>query len=78
MPILPLTTPSNGNLGLFNISQVSYKQNNEKLSDEEHNKASLAPTMVGIHAITIEIIHPPPDIRNIVEKNLVEDFGDSH
>ncbi|KAG2705168.1 hypothetical protein I3760_05G039900 [Carya illinoinensis] len=40
----------------------------ERPSNEEQNKANLAPATVATHTRTIGIIHPPPDIRTIVDK----------
>lgn len=68
-PILPLPAPpSDGNLGPLPLSQVSEQQKDEKPSNEEQNKSNSAPASVATHTRTIGIIHPPPDIRNIVDK----------
>ncbi|XP_061355455.1 probable splicing factor 3A subunit 1 [Gastrolobium bilobum] len=64
LPILPLPAPpSDGNLGPLPLSQVTEEKNDEKPSREEQIKASVA-----THTRTIGIIHPPPDIRTIVDK----------
>lgn len=69
LPILPLPAPPpDGNLGPLPISQVSDEQKDESPSTEEQNKANSAPTTVATHTRTIGIIHPPPDIRTIVDK----------
>lgn len=68
LPILPLPAPpADGNLGPLPESQVT----EERISNEEQNKsnsASAAPATVATHTRTIGIIHPPPDIRTIVDK----------
>lgn len=67
-PILPLPAPpSDGNIGPLPPSQVSEQQEDEKPS-EEQNKTNSTPASVATHTRTIGIIHPPPDIRNIVDK----------
>ncbi|KAJ4973683.1 hypothetical protein NE237_006857 [Protea cynaroides] len=64
LPILPLPAPpSDGNLGPLPPAQVP-----EKPVDEEQNKANSIPAPVATHTRTIGIIHPPPDIRTIVDK----------
>ncbi|KAB1216618.1 putative splicing factor 3A subunit 1 [Morella rubra] len=69
LPILPLPAPPpDGNLGPLPISQVTDEQKDESPSTEEQNKANSAPTTVATHTRTIGIIHPPPDIRTIVDK----------
>lgn len=69
LPILPLPAPPlDGNLGPLPASQVSDEQQDETPSNEEQNKANLAPSTVATHTRTIGIIHPPPDIRTIVDK----------
>lgn len=71
LPILPLPAPpSDGNLGPLPASQVSEQSDDEmKIETEDQNKAnSVPPTSVATHTRTIGIIHPPPDIRNIVDK----------
>ncbi|KAK9290688.1 hypothetical protein L1049_008862 [Liquidambar formosana] len=69
LPILPLPAPpSDGNLGPLPLSQVVEQPDDEKLATEEQDKANSAPTSVATHTRTIGIIHPPPDIRNIVDK----------
>ncbi|KAF5448545.1 hypothetical protein F2P56_029066 [Juglans regia] len=69
LPILPLPAPpSDGNLGPLPASQVSDVEMDERPSNEEQNKANSAPATVATHTRTIGIIHPPPDIRTIVDK----------
>jgi splicing factor 3A subunit 1 len=66
---LPLPAPPlDGNLGPLPASQVSDEQQDETTSNDEQNKANLAPSTVATHTRTIGIIHPPPDIRTIVDK----------
>lgn len=60
--------PSDGDLGPLPPSQVSEKYTQEKPSNEEQTNANAAPASVATHTRTIGIIHPPPDIRNIVDK----------
>lgn len=68
MPILPLPAPpSNGDLGPLPPAQVREKQE-DKVAKEEQEKANSTPASVATHTRTIGIIHPPPDIRNIVDK----------
>ncbi|KAK6919110.1 Ubiquitin-like domain [Dillenia turbinata] len=65
LPILPLPAPpSDGNLGPLPASQVPEQPKEEKPEQEDQNKV----TRVATHTRTIGIIHPPPDIRNIVDK----------
>ncbi|KAK8657501.1 hypothetical protein V6N13_035733 [Hibiscus sabdariffa] len=65
IPILPLPAPpSDGDLGPLPPSQLPESQDEETPSNEEQNKIS----SVATHTRTIGIIHPPPDIRNIVDK----------
>ncbi|KAK6919634.1 SWAP/Surp [Dillenia turbinata] len=65
LPILPLPAPpSNGNLGPLPASQVPEQPKEDKPEQEDQNKV----TRVATHTRTIGIIHPPPDIRNIVDK----------
>ncbi|KAA8544699.1 hypothetical protein F0562_019454 [Nyssa sinensis] len=74
LPILPLPAPpSDGNLGPIPPSQVPEQSNDENNleTQEDQNKASKpnsASASVATHTRTIGIIHPPPDIRNIVDK----------
>lgn len=69
-PILPLPAPpEDGDLGPLPQSQVIKEDNDIYNSNgEEQNKANSAPVSVATHTRTIGIIHPPPDIRNIVDK----------
>ncbi|KAL1296024.1 hypothetical protein HN51_056807 [Arachis hypogaea] len=67
LPILPLPAPpSDGNLGPLPESQLPQDDR------EEENKSNSAPppppATVATHTRTIGIIHPPPDIRTIVDK----------
>ncbi|WOH13324.1 hypothetical protein DCAR_0832833 [Daucus carota subsp. sativus] len=67
-PILPLPAPPiDGNLGPLPPSEL---QDREILDDieEEARQASSASVSVATHTKTIGLIHPPPDIRTIVEK----------
>lgn len=71
LPILPLPAPpSDGNLGPLPPSQVQEepKDENSQKSEEEANNLNSPPASVATHTRTIGIIHPPPDIRNIVDK----------
>lgn len=69
LPILPLPAPpSDGNLGPLPESQVPAEQQDERASDDGQNRANSAPSTVASHTRTIGIIHPPPDIRTIVDK----------
>ncbi|KAI3921104.1 hypothetical protein MKX01_036083 [Papaver californicum] len=68
LPILPLPAPpSDGNLGPIPLSQVTAE------NSPPHDNVSSAtppppPASVATHTRTIGIIHPPPDIRTIVDK----------
>ncbi|KAA8534488.1 hypothetical protein F0562_032005 [Nyssa sinensis] len=74
LPILPLPAPPlDGNLGPIPLSQVPEQSNDEKKPDTEEDqdkatKLPSAPASIATHTRTIGIIHPPPDIRNIVDK----------
>ncbi|KAE9465443.1 hypothetical protein C3L33_02647, partial [Rhododendron williamsianum] len=70
LPILPLPAPpTDGNLGPLPASQVSEQSDDEmKIETEDQNKVNSVPASVATHTRTIGIIHPPPDIRNIVDK----------
>ncbi|GKV39254.1 hypothetical protein SLEP1_g47058 [Rubroshorea leprosula] len=69
LPILPLPAPpSDGNLGPLPASQLPEETEEDKSTNEEQNKAKLAPASVATHTRSIGIIHPPPDIKNIVDK----------
>ncbi|KAJ0257005.1 splicing factor 3A subunit 1 [Hirschfeldia incana] len=66
MKILPLEAPpTDGNLGPLPPSQLTDQEAEEK---ELQNSSIQAPESVATHTRTIGIIHPPPDIRSIVEK----------
>lgn len=70
-PILPLPAPpSDGNLGPLPLSQLAEQPRDETREAEEQTKSSLAPASVATHTKTIGIIHPPTDIRNIVDKTV--------
>ncbi|XP_010691054.2 probable splicing factor 3A subunit 1 [Beta vulgaris subsp. vulgaris] len=65
MSILPLPAPpEDGDLGPRPPAQLPSDDENK---EEDQNQAS-KPTSVATHTRTIGIIHPPPDIRNIVDK----------
>ncbi|CAI8619957.1 unnamed protein product [Vicia faba] len=68
LPILPLPAPPiDGNLGPLpeaQLTQEEVEERNERSSVEE----VAAPTSIATHTRTIGIIHPPPDIRTIVDK----------
>ncbi|KAB2625872.1 hypothetical protein D8674_017532 [Pyrus ussuriensis x Pyrus communis] len=65
--ILPLPAPPfDGDLGPRPESQVTELNQDEKQLDEELSKANS--TSVATHTRAIGIIHPPSDIRNIVDK----------
>ncbi|XP_048423723.1 probable splicing factor 3A subunit 1 [Pyrus x bretschneideri] len=65
--ILPLPAPpSDGDLGPLPESQVTELSQDENQLNEELSKANS--TSVATHTRAIGIIHPPPDIRNIVDK----------
>ncbi|XP_028796540.1 probable splicing factor 3A subunit 1 [Neltuma alba] len=67
LPILPLPAPpSDGNLGPRPEAQLPEEREDEKSSKEEEAKSNS--TSVATHTRTIGIIHPPPDIRTIVDK----------
>ncbi|KAF7149108.1 hypothetical protein RHSIM_Rhsim03G0093900 [Rhododendron simsii] len=70
LPILPLPAPpTDGNLGPLPASQVSEQSDDEmKIETEDQNNVNSVPASVATHTRTIGIIHPPPDIRNIVDK----------
>ncbi|KAF6160806.1 hypothetical protein GIB67_036007 [Kingdonia uniflora] len=68
-PILPLPAPPiDGNLGPLPLTQLT---DNPSPQTNEESKSSATPvvaTSVATHTRTIGIIHPPPDIRTIVDK----------
>ncbi|KAL7594413.1 hypothetical protein Lser_V15G29820 [Lactuca serriola] len=67
LPILPLPAPpSDGNLGPLPPSQVQDEPMPE--AEDDQNKSNSAPASIATHTRTIGIIHPPPDIRIIVDK----------
>ncbi|GJV51571.1 probable splicing factor 3A subunit 1 [Tanacetum coccineum] len=71
LPILPLPAPpSDGDLGPLPPSQLQYDPRDEQMqeAEDEQNKSSSAPASIATHTRTIGIIHPPPDIRTIVDK----------
>ncbi|XP_076959177.1 putative splicing factor 3A subunit 1 [Bidens hawaiensis] len=70
-PILPLPAPpADGDLGPLPPSQVENDSKDEQMQDADdgQNKSCSAPASVATHTRTIGIIHPPPDIRTIVDK----------
>ncbi|KAJ4879325.1 putative splicing factor 3A subunit 1 [Raphanus sativus] len=67
--ILPLDAPpTDGNLGPLPPSQLTDQEIEERALQSEQNSSNQAPESVATHTRTIGIIHPPPDIRSIVEK----------
>ncbi|KAK4797221.1 hypothetical protein SAY86_029547 [Trapa natans] len=67
--ILPLPAPpEDGNLGILPPSQVQEQRNDESPENGDNDKDNSVPATVATHTRTIGIIHPPPDIRNIVDK----------
>ncbi|KAK0592974.1 hypothetical protein LWI29_028444 [Acer saccharum] len=67
LPILPLPAPPpDGDLGPLPPSQVTEQQKEEIPVSEEQSKANSTPASVATHTTTIGIIHPTPDIRNII------------
>ncbi|CAH2037681.1 unnamed protein product [Thlaspi arvense] len=67
--ILPLEAPPvDGNLGPLPPSQLTDQEVEERELQSEQNISNRAPESVATHTRTIGIIHPPPDIRTIVEK----------
>ncbi|XP_020588058.1 probable splicing factor 3A subunit 1 [Phalaenopsis equestris] len=67
-PILTLPAPpSDGDLGPIPLSQVSEDSRDEKGNSVPEPPAP-PPSSVATHTRTIGIIHPPPDIRMIIEK----------
>ncbi|URE29904.1 splicing factor 3A subunit [Musa troglodytarum] len=69
-PILPLPAPpSDGNLGPTPPAQVSNDAPANKPQEEKGQPPpALAAAPVATHTRTIGIIHPPPDIRVIIDK----------
>ncbi|KAI3668949.1 hypothetical protein L6452_40166 [Arctium lappa] len=71
LPILPLPAPpADGDLGPLPPSQVQNDSKDEHMQDAENdqNKSKIIPASIATHTRTIGIIHPPPDIRTIVDK----------
>ncbi|WZZ80320.1 hypothetical protein YC2023_100892 [Brassica napus] len=69
MQILPLEAPpTDGNLGPLPPSQLTDQEIEERELQSEQTRSNQAPESVATHTRTIGIIHPPPDIRSIVEK----------
>ncbi|XP_058090326.1 probable splicing factor 3A subunit 1 [Magnolia sinica] len=67
LPILPLPAPpSDGNLGPLPLSQVTEERPKDQPTSAESENS--APAAVATHTRTIGIIHPPPDVRTIVDK----------
>ncbi|CAA7032536.1 unnamed protein product [Microthlaspi erraticum] len=68
-PILPLEAPpTDGNLGPLPPSQLTDQEIEERELQAQQNSSNQARVAVATHTKTIGIIHPPPDIRSIVEK----------
>ncbi|KAL4590801.1 hypothetical protein LXL04_003744 [Taraxacum kok-saghyz] len=70
LPILPLPAPpTDGNLGPLPPSQVQDQHMQEPENDRNNNyNSNSAPASIATHTRTVGIIHPPPDIRTIVDK----------
>lgn len=71
LPILPIAAPpSDGDLGALPASQLQYNPRGEQTheAEDEQNKSNSTPASIATHTRTIGIIHPPPDIRTIVDK----------
>ncbi|XP_042020999.1 probable splicing factor 3A subunit 1 [Salvia splendens] len=74
LPILPLPAPpEDGNLGPLPASQVTEDSDDEKNLENEDQKMAIdkpssAPLSVATHTRSIGVIHPPIDIRTIVDK----------
>ncbi|XP_008785884.2 probable splicing factor 3A subunit 1 [Phoenix dactylifera] len=67
--ILPLPAPpSDGNLGPIAPAQITDENKDDKKLKEQPPAAAAPPAPVATHTRTIGIIHPPPDIRMIIEK----------
>ncbi|XP_031494405.1 probable splicing factor 3A subunit 1 [Nymphaea colorata] len=60
--------PSDGNLGPLPAAQVAEESPDKAAQPQDQKPANAAPAPVATHTKTIGIIHPPPDIRNIVDK----------
>ncbi|KAH9605163.1 hypothetical protein KSS87_023018 [Heliosperma pusillum] len=64
-PILPLPAPpTDGDLGPLPLSQLPAED--DKQNDDQNEVVK--PSSVATHTRRIGIIHPPPDIRNIIDK----------
>ncbi|PNY01574.1 putative splicing factor 3A subunit 1-like protein, partial [Trifolium pratense] len=69
LPILPLPAPPvDGNLGPLPEAQLIQEGVNERNEYEKSSIEEVVPTTIATHTKTIGIIHPPPDIRAIVDK----------
>ncbi|PWA76466.1 Pre-mRNA splicing factor PRP21-like protein [Artemisia annua] len=71
LPILPIAAPpSDGDLGPLPPSQLQYNPRGEQTqeAEDEQNKSNSTPASIATHTRAIGIIHPPPDIRTIVDK----------
>ncbi|KAL1822365.1 hypothetical protein ACET3Z_009143 [Daucus carota] len=67
-PILPSPAPPiDGNLGPLPPSELQDREIHD-IEEKEARQASSASVSVATHTKTIGLIHPPPDIRTIVEK----------
>ncbi|XP_050373101.1 probable splicing factor 3A subunit 1 [Argentina anserina] len=60
--------PTDGNLGPLPLTQLTEVKSEETELNEELDRADAPPASVATHTRTIGIIHPPPDIRSIVDK----------
>ncbi|KAJ9557726.1 hypothetical protein OSB04_012340 [Centaurea solstitialis] len=68
LPILPLPAPpTDGDLGPLPPSQVQNDSKDEHMQEAENDQNKSKPS-IATHTRTIGIIHPPPDIRTIVDK----------
>ncbi|MCL7031088.1 hypothetical protein MKW94_012099 [Papaver nudicaule] len=69
LPILPLPAPpTDGNLGPLPLSQVTDNSPPHDNGGSAPEPPAPPPASVATHTRTIGIIHPPPDIRTIVDK----------
>ncbi|XP_057811987.1 probable splicing factor 3A subunit 1 [Salvia miltiorrhiza] len=74
LPILPLPAPpEDGDLGPLPAAQVTEESDDERNLENEDQKMAIdkpssAPPSVATHTRSIGVIHPPIDIRTIVDK----------
>ncbi|GKB69896.1 probable splicing factor 3A subunit 1 [Tanacetum coccineum] len=71
LPILPIAAPpSDGDLGPLPPCQLQYNPRGKQIqeAEDEQNKSNATPASIATHTRTTGIIHPPPDIRTIVDK----------